>query len=341
MKKIKVVAEEAEILKNYFKTSKVPLIRHKAQAIMLRSAGLEVAQIGEFLFKSERSISRWVEDFHERRMASIFCGHLNNENATKLTREQKAEIKEALQSPPSDYGIPKEFWGVPQLKSYIKAMFDVVFESVQSYHFLLQFSDLSFRYPDTFSTRRNEDQIETRMIEIKQEIAPYLRDPEWEVFAADETRMVLEALIRKAWLRKGKKTVVKVKQSSEYQSYFGALNQKNFKCYVYELNWQNQEEILGALKKLLADFPNKKICIVWDNAKFHKGKIIQEALKKGKLLERVHLINFPPYAPDHNPIEHVWNTAKGNLANKQFDTFDETKLAFMKEINDNIFNYQI
>ncbi len=202
MKKIEVVAEEAEILKDYFKTSKVPLIRHKAQAIMMRSAGLEIAQIGSFLFKSERSISRLIEDFHERLMASLFCRHLNNENAKKFTREQKKEIREALQSPPSNYGLPKEFWSVPQLKSYMKAIFDVVFESVQSYHFLLQFSDLSFKYLDTFSTRRNDDQIETRMLDIKQEIAPFLQDQESEVFTADETRMVLEALTRRAWLKK-------------------------------------------------------------------------------------------------------------------------------------------
>ena len=69
--------------------------------------------------------------------------------------------------------------------------------------------------------------------------------------------------------------------------------------------------------------------------------VIQEALKKGNLLEKVHLINFPPYAPDHNPIEHVWNTVKENLANQQFDTFDETKRMFMEQINGNIFNYKI
>jgi transposase len=341
MKQIKVDNEETIILKKYFKTSPVPLIRHKAQAIIMRSEGLELAKISMFLFKSERAISRWIEDFNERRMASIFCGYLNNENAKKLTREQKKEVKEALQCPPSEFGLPKDFWDVPQLKSYVEAMFGVVFESAQSYHFLLRFSDLSFKYPDTFSIRRNDDLIEKRMAEIKQEIEPYLQDPSWEVFAADETRMVLEALTRKAWLKKGERTIIKVQQSAEYQSYFGALNQKNFKCYVYELDWQNQEEILDALKKLLESFPDKKICIVWDNARFHKGKLIQEALKKGNLLERVHLINFPPYAPDHNPIEHVWNTVKANLSNQQFDSFEVTKAMFRREVDSRIFNYQI
>ena len=146
---------------------------------------------------------------------------------------------------------------------------------------------------------------------------------------------------RKAWLRKGERTIIKVQQNTEFQNYFGALNQKSFKCNVYDLDWQNQEEILKALGKLLTEYPNKKLCLVWDNAAFHKGKLIREALKKGNLLEKVHLINLPPYAPDFNPIEHVWNTVKSNLSNKQFDSFETTKKIFMDEINKRTFNYKL
>lgn len=333
--------DEIPVLKKYFKTSPISLIRHKAQAVIMFTSGLELNQISHFLFKTCRTINRWINDFSNRRLASLFCGHLANENAKKLTKAQKLEIKAALKQPPTEYGLPKDFWDVPQLKSYLQAKFDIIFESERSYHFLLKFCDLSFKNPDTFSIRRNDDLIKTRMIEIRKEIKPYLQDPEWEVFAVDETRMVLEALTRKAWLRKGERTIIKVQQNTEFQNYFGALNQKSFKCNVYDLDWQNQEEILKALGKLLTEYPNKKLCLVWDNAAFHKGKLIREALKKGNLLEKVHLINLPPYAPDFNPIEHVWNTVKSNLSNKQFDSFETTKKIFMDEINKRTFNYKL
>lgn len=74
--------------------------------------------------------------------------------------------------------------------------------------------------------------------------------------------------------------------------------------------WQNSDEVLVATQQFLKAYPHKKICIVWDNAPFHKSLKIREQLKNGGLLERVHLIAMPPYAPDENPIEHVWNTAK-------------------------------
>ena len=127
-------------------------------------------------------------------MASIFTGHKDNENASKLTHIQKEEIKKILSKKPSDFGLSREFWDVPQLKTYIWAEFKVIYETDRSYHFLLEFGNLSFKYPDKFSTRRNKGQIIGRMDEIYEEIILSLDDPAWEVFVSDETRMQLEAI---------------------------------------------------------------------------------------------------------------------------------------------------
>jgi transposase len=293
------------------------------------------------LFRGQRTIKRWIKDYSERRIASIFTGHEDNENASKLTREQKQEIADTLKKPPSEYGLPKEFWNTPALKEYVRAEFGIIYESRQSYYFLLKFSNLSFKLPSKFDFRRDEKLIAEKMKEINAEIKEYLNNKHWEVFTADETRIQLEAETRKAWLRKGEKTIIKIQKSNEYQNYLGLLNQKGCRCHLYELNWQNQEEIIKSLKRFLKLYPNKKICVVWDNAAFHKGKLIRESLKKGKSLQGLHLINFPPYAPDKNPVEHIWKYAKQKISNIQFKSFKGTKNAFRKSIISKKFNYQM
>jgi hypothetical protein len=90
-----------------------------------------------------------------------------------------------------------------------------------------------------------------------------------------------EALIRRAWLKRGKKTIVKVNRNKEPQSYMGFLNQKNRVCEMFEMPWQNSEEVLKACETSLRQHPDKKIAIVWDNAAFHKSKAIREQLKTG------------------------------------------------------------
>jgi polyribonucleotide nucleotidyltransferase len=85
--------------------------------------------------------------------------------------------------------------------------------------------------------RRNEKQIVERMDEIYGEIIQYMEDPGWEVFCSDETRMQLDAITRRAWIKKGEKTVLKVERTDDYQNYRGFLNQKTFQCHVFEIAW--------------------------------------------------------------------------------------------------------
>lgn len=341
MLQIDLSQEEKDILQGYFKTSPISLVRVKAQAILMRDHEMKVEQIGYAVLRDERTIERWVKDFKQRRMASIFSGRVGNEYAAKLTREQKEEIAKVLQQKPSSYGLPKEFWDVPQLKKYVYAKFGQVYETDRSYHFLLEFGNLSFKIPDKFNVRRNEQKIAVRMEQIYGEILPFMEDPTWEVFCSDETRMQLEAITRRAWIRKGEKTILKVERSDDFQNYLGFLNQKTFKLHVVEIAWGRATEIIKGTAEFLKLYPNKKICIIWDNATCHKGILMRQALSKGGLLERVHLVTLPPYAPDHNPIEHVRNTTKEKLSNNQDDTFQQTKQKFMLLTNNQYFPYQI
>ena len=154
MVQVELTSEEKDLLRGYNRHSPLVLVRLKAQAVLMRSRRMKFTDIAEVVGRSERSVGTWLHDWEIQRMASLFTGHTENENAGKLTREQKEEIENVLSKPPSDQTIPKSFWDVPSLKRYVEATFGVVYESVQSYHFLLRFSNLSFKYPDAFDRRR-------------------------------------------------------------------------------------------------------------------------------------------------------------------------------------------
>ena len=340
MLKTKITEDERHALQRLSKTSPVYVVRQKCFAILVADQGIKSAVIAEIVGKTKRSIDRWLKDWNEGRMSSVFSGHQDNANAAKLTKDQLNQIKDTLASPPSAYGIPKEFWDVPTLKAYVTATFGVVYESPESYYFILRFSNLSFKYPDTFDIRRNEELILARMHSIRAEIRPLKQQEDWEIFAVDEVKMQQEAIIRRAWLKKGERTVIKVDRKQQNQSYIGFLNQKSFICHLYEMkDKQNSRTVLQAMEHFLREYPDKQIAIIWDNAAFHKSKEIRDQLKKGGIMERVHLIPMPPYAPDENPIEHVWNTAKQKVANLQKSSFQETKQAFSDYIASRQFRY--
>ncbi|MBU6431656.1 hypothetical protein KGQ29_04815, partial [Patescibacteria group bacterium] len=82
-----------------------------------------VPQIAKILRREEDTVRDRLNSFVSIRVANIFHKYDDNENASKLTKEQKEEIKTTLAKPPSDISIPKEFWSLPAIKEYVSAKF--------------------------------------------------------------------------------------------------------------------------------------------------------------------------------------------------------------------------
>jgi len=330
---------EKGILLQFFRKITFARVHEKAQALLLSSEGRSPYEIGQVTFRDEKTVREWIKAFHKERLASLFPRYRGNQNAAKLTQEQKAEVAKALASPPSAYGIPRGFWDVSALKSYLTAYFGVIYESPQSYHFLFKTSHFSFKLPAKFDLHRNEVKVKERVEEIRETIAPLLNDPASAVLVSDESKVVWESIIRRCWLPKGRKSILKVNRENIAQNFVGFLDLKSGQPYLFSVPWQNQKEIIKVLKKLRLQYSGKKICLIWDNAGWHKGKDIREALKDG--LSNYFLLNFPPYAPDTNPQEHIWRWSKDQIANHQFSSLKSLSQAFRKVVMSRKYPYQI
>jgi len=334
---VHITTTEEKLLLQHYSKSHCKGIRERAHAVMLSNQGFTPVAIAKILFHKEKAIREWLKAFEKERTASLFPKYIGNEHAAKLTKQQKQSLKQVLAKKPSTFGIPQEFWDIASLKRYIKAEFGVEYESDESYRLIFLLHNYSFHLPQTFDRHRNEGQVKKRIVEIKQEIKPFMKDDKWIVFVSDECRIIWETEIRRLWLPKGEKSVIKVERKRKAQSFLGFLTLKNGEELLYRLSWQKQDEIIPVLEKLVKKYPKKRICIIWDNARFHHGKKLREKLKT--TLGSIHLINLPAYAPDHNPQEHVWEYGKGELANNQRESLEETALAFEKIITGRIYDY--
>ena len=337
---VEVTLEETAVLIRWKKRSdNYVLVRMKAEAILYASRGVDVGIIAEMVERTERTVQEWLADWQATRMCSVLTGHAGNQNAAKLTRDQKQELKKILAQPPSQTGIHAEFWDVPAIRDVVKILFDVEYQSDSSYQLLLRFCGLSLELPDPFDKHRNEKAITRRMTEVKTQVKALL-DAGWEVYTADEVRLEHEAETRRMWLPRGQRIKLYVDRKKTSQSFFGALSltSKKVKLYPIEGN-QNTEQTILALERLQRETEIEKIAVVLDNARFHHAKALTALYEPGRLLERITPVFLPPYAPDHNPVEHVWNAAKNNIANIQRETPEETFGAFASYITGRAFDY--
>ena len=178
------------------------------------------------------------------------------------------------------------------------------------------------------------------MAEIRRQVNDLLQEG-WEVCTVDEVRARHEAETRRMWLPKGKRTKLYVDRKKVSQSFFGALSLTTKKMRIYPIEGnQNAEQTDLMMDRLARETDEeKKIAVVLDNARFHHAKALNDLYAPGQALERITPIYMPPYAPDHNPTEHVWNAAKNNIANLRALAPENTFAAFTAYITNRTFDY--
>ena len=72
---------------------------------------------------------------------------------------------------------------------------------------------------------------------------------------------------------------------------------------------------LAFLKYLQSQYPQSRIALIWDGASYHRSKEVKSYLHSvNQGLEpeewKITCIRFAPNAPEQNPIEDVWLSAK-------------------------------
>jgi len=237
LKPVQITQEEKELLVDWYRSGVSALTRSRAHAVLMNNQGLNACKIARLLLRNYKTVRTWLSLFGKGRISSLFPRYSGNNNAGKLTLSQKEEIRKVLSQPPSKYGIPKKFWQVKDLKKWIKAGFGVIYESDRSYHFLFKLGRFSWKLPDKFDIKRDDQFVKRRIKEIRKEIKPFLISPDWVVLTGDETRLVWENESRRAWLKTNQKTILKVNRSRDYQSFLGSLNLKTKKCHLHSLSW--------------------------------------------------------------------------------------------------------
>jgi transposase len=149
----------------------------------------------------------------------------------------------------------------------------------------------------------------------------------------DESGFLLIPSVRKTWSPVGQTPILLHRYRHDRISAISgiAVSPKRFHCtlycQLYEDNIQG-EEVAVFLRHLLRQVRGHLIVLL-DNGKTHRGDPVGELLAR---TSRLHLVPFPPYAPELNPDEGVWNHLKCTLSNGRPDTQAELMDVLADEI---------
>ncbi|CAM2938875.1 hypothetical protein PRAC110570_07450 [Propionibacterium acidifaciens] len=177
------------------------------------------------------------------------------------------------------------------------------------------------------------------MAEVKTQVNALL-DQGREVCTADEARLEHEARTRRMQPPKGQRTRPVRGPAEDVPVLLRRPppTSRTVTPYPIEQN-QNTEQTILALERLQRETEAGEIAVVLDNARSHHARALTGLHEPGRLLERITPVYLPPYAPDHNPVEHVRNAAKNNIATIQHETPEETFGAFASYVTGRTFDY--
>jgi transposase len=132
----------------------------------------------------------------------------------------------------------------------------------------------------------------------------------------DEARFGRISDPKKCWAMDGIRPEIKVQTIREYVYVFGAISPKDGCHDSLILPYANTEAMSRFLEEVSRRHADERIIMFMDQAGWHKSKSL-------RIPENIELAYLPPYSPELNPEEQIWDELREKyFGNKLFKTLE-------------------
>jgi len=140
-----------------------------------------------------------------------------------------------------------------------------------------------------------------------------------ELWAMDEHRIGLKPIIRRVWCKRGQRPVVTVQHRYKWMYEYGfvcPMSGQTFWLLLPRVSIAAYTLALAEFAGAIGAGADKQIVLVLDQAGWHRSQ--QVVIPEG-----LHLVFLPPYSPELQPAEHLWELTDQALANRHFRDLEE------------------
>ena len=142
------------------------------------------------------------------------------------------------------------------------------------------------------------------------------KDKPVKIWVADESRFGLHTQSRRCWALRGHRVVLAQQQRYEWEYVYGALEVLEGDAQFRFMPSVNLDFSRDFLQQIAASDPGAEHGVIWDQAGFHPRA------EDTSLPERIHLLPLPPYSPELNPIEGLWDQVPDVTCNRRHESLD-------------------
>jgi len=266
-------------------------------------------EISRSLSVSRSTVYKAIKRFREGGIEGLADRRLGN-GALKLDEDYLQALYEVVSGTPPDYGWPRPTWTQELLVLTLHACSGTeVSPSTMSRALSLIGARRGRPKPVVacpWSKRRKN-----RHLAMIREVLDELDGNEVAYFE-DEVDIHLNPKIGVDWMVPGQQKEVMTPGKNQKRYIAGALNAETKELVWVSGEKKNTHLFYLLLEKLLERHPRQVIHVILDNYVIHKTLPIKDLLcsEEGR---RIHLHFLPPYCPDYNRIERVWQDLHANV----------------------------
>ncbi len=132
----------------------------------------------------------------------------------------------------------------------------------------------------------------------------------------DEARFGRISDTRRCWCPKPVRPLCRAIVSQEYTYAYGAVSVMDGILDTLIIPYVNTNCMQIFLDEVASRHPGERIIMILDGAGWHKSKLL-------KVPHNMRLVSLPPYSPELNPVEHIWDELREkSFHNRVFDSLD-------------------
>ena len=305
------VQGEAEQVIAMYKKEPAGWRRERLLAVKL---GLEENQSMEKIAlqvgRARSAIQRWFDAYREGGIEKLLTKDKGNGPAGLVTGKVAEELRKKLKE--------GEFRTGGQARKWLEEEHGITMAPNSIYAILGKFGG-RLKVPRPVHRKKDKQKAEAFKKEIcrRLEALKISSQKAVRVWVQDEMRFGLQPVVRRAWGLRGVRIVKPVEQRYQWGYVYGALEVNGSGAEFTLLPTVSKYATRLHLEQISKSDPESVHVIIWDGAGFHH----QDG--EADLPENIRLIRLPPYSPELNPIEKLWDIIKDDLCNRLFDTIEE------------------
>lgn len=147
------------------------------------------------------------------------------------------------------------------------------------------------------------------------------------LYFQDEARFGMMTHTGKHLTARGIKPIVKYQHIFKTTYLYGSYSPINGNSFVWEINGVDTTIFEAYLENFSKYKPQEFKIVIIDNAGFHSTKNIN-------VPENIYLLRIPPYTPELNPCEQVWQYIKNRFKNQRFKSMQELQQWLHQAVKD-------